>query len=171
MTGTPQRPKCLLPKSLCLAPSRPLILRTSRLSDPSYVPLSFLARFEQRVPHGHGPAQVGFDVRHHLLSHLTVCRLSPEPWRLTHPERVEYDCATRQIAPTVECPKLSQPGVSFAPDHTQADAGCISGRAEHVRGPWSTCAPLSMLDPTAPQTPSCDPSHLGLRYAHPDPHG
>ena len=40
--GTPQRPKCRHPGSLCLAPSSPLLLRTSRWSDTSCVPPSIL---------------------------------------------------------------------------------------------------------------------------------
>jgi len=83
--GTPQRPKCLLPESPCLAPSRQPILRAFRLGRPSCIPSLTIERFEQEVLYGHGPAQVGFDVRDHLLSHLTVYRLSPEPWRLTRP--------------------------------------------------------------------------------------
>ena len=71
--GAPNRPKCCLPESLCLAPSPRFLLRTSRWNRPSCIPPLAIAEFEQRVLNKHGLAQVGFGGMIALLSfHLTI---------------------------------------------------------------------------------------------------
>ena len=57
--GTPRRPKCRLPKSSRLAPSSPILLRSSRWRA-SCIPPANAAGFERNVLYGRGPAQVGF---------------------------------------------------------------------------------------------------------------
>ncbi len=86
--GAPSRPKCRLPKSLCLAPSSASLLRCLRWRVAGCLPLRNLAEFEQRVLYGRGPAQVGFDGLLSSFHRLTLSSggiLSPEPLRLTHP--------------------------------------------------------------------------------------
>lgn len=63
VAGAPNRPKCCLPESLYLAPSRRFLLRHSRWNRPSCVPPLTVAEFEQRVLNEHGLAQVGFGIR------------------------------------------------------------------------------------------------------------
>ena len=70
VTGAPPRPKCRLPKSLCLAPSRRPLLRHFRRDRPGCVPPSKVAEFEQRVLYEYGLAQVGFSETSPLLSSL-----------------------------------------------------------------------------------------------------
>ena len=78
--------KCRLPKSLCLAPSSPPLLRTLRWDDPSCVPPTVGAGFEQSVLYKRGLAQVGFGVAVGPPFFTSpFYRLSAEPWRLTHP--------------------------------------------------------------------------------------
>jgi hypothetical protein len=93
--GAPSRPKCRLPKSPCLAPSSTSLLRHSRWLVTGCLPPLKVAKFEQRVLYGRGPAQVGFGVLLSSFHSLTLSSggiLSPEPLRLTRPEGAKEDC-------------------------------------------------------------------------------
>jgi hypothetical protein len=98
--GAPSRPKCRLPKSPCLAPSSTSLLRHSRWLVTGCLPPLKVAKFEQRVLYGRGPAQVGFGVLLSSFRSLTLSSggiLSPEPLRLTHPE------GAVETSPAVHC--------------------------------------------------------------------
>jgi hypothetical protein len=90
--GAPHRPKCRLPESPCLAPSSRRLHRTSRWRRAGCLPPPELARCGQGVLYGCGPAQVGFGRWLSSFHGLTVSskgKLSPEPLRLTRPERAD----------------------------------------------------------------------------------
>ena len=90
--GAPSRPKCRLPKSLCLAPSSAALLRHPRWPATGCLPSSNPAKFEQSVLYGRGSAQVGFGTLLSSFHRLTLSSggiLSPEPLRLTHPFGVD----------------------------------------------------------------------------------
>jgi len=75
-------PKVSLPGPFVHEPSPVLPVARGWLHTPA------AAEFEQRVLHGRGPAQVGFDVLLSSFHRLTLSSggiLSPEPLRLTRP--------------------------------------------------------------------------------------
>ena len=88
--GAPCRPRCRLPGSPCLAPSSTSLLRHPRWLVAGCIPPLNVTEFEQRVLYRRGPAQVGFGVSLSSFHRLTLSSggiLSPEPLRLTRPER------------------------------------------------------------------------------------
>jgi hypothetical protein len=83
VTGTSNRPKCRLPKSLCLAPPTPPLLRALRWDDPSCVPPRWCeVRAERSAQAWTRTGRLRCFVV--LLSVTSpFYRLSAEPWRLT----------------------------------------------------------------------------------------